>query len=308
MTGAPLDDAPVDEQAVARHDGGKQPRHGGAGHQRVQREGVVVEALRGAGRRGPSPRRGRQWTRCRAARSPRGARACARSGAGSSNLTRAGDHLEAEPARQEPAEHSRRPVGEDVLAAHRPPQLGQALGLAGRQEDGIDGARRGSGKGGRDDPALSGGRARRQPRMRAFAPPPAKTTPSFAPSRPGRRAPRRSPRARLRRGSAPGRGGKPAMPLRTSGAGRARPRTTRRPVRRACARPVRARGTCIRPARPSSWSATLLIIRTPEAPTGCPQDLSPPEVLTGRSPPSRVTPAVASLCPSPAPRGRDPRS
>src|SRR5215472_15751649 len=63
------------------------------------------------------------------------------------------------------------------------------------------------------------------------------------------------------------------------------------------ASPMLAPATCILPARPSSWSWTLLIIRMPEEPMGWPQDLSPPDVFTGNEPPSLVSPACTARQP-----------
>src|SRR5262249_57793359 len=72
------------------------------------------------------------------------------------------------------------------------------------------------------------------------------------------------------------------------------------------ASPMLAPATCILPARPSSWSWTLLIIRMPEEPMGWPQDLSPPDVFTGNEPPSLVSPACTAR--QPLPGSQKPRS
>ena len=68
---------------------------------------------------------------------------------------------------------------------------------------------------------------------------------------------------------------------------------------RVCVRPMSAFFTWRFPLRPRSWLNTSATIRTPVAPTGCPQDFNPPLVFTGSSPFKAVTPSELSLPPSP---------
>ena len=281
----------------------KEPRHGGAGHQRVQGERVVVEALRGAGhkvRRHDEDGNGEVRV---PARSPRGARAS----------------REAAP---DPAAHARErsPGSRTIPAGARraQPALGRRTRCPSRRIVRHSSARRSASPvarrtaliapeevpaiGRSDDPALPEGEPDASLVCRLLAPPPAKTTPSFAPgaspparasqAAPGAAAPRVSARTRRR----------PAVPLRTSGLaehGHARHGA------RSAERVREARAGPGAPA-PVTGAAQELVRDVVDDPAprrrrpGVPQDLSPPEVLTGRSPPSPChARSVASLCPSP---------
>jgi hypothetical protein len=120
--------------------GGEEPGHGGAGDQRVERERRVVEALdrprdeigrddQDGDRRRPDP------PEVNVARQRRAKRA------GIEQPTRSCQHLDAEEAREDAAQHRRGPVGVHVLSADRPPELDQPPSLPGGQERRVDRAR-----------------------------------------------------------------------------------------------------------------------------------------------------------------------